>query len=332
MRRYQIVLLVLLLAGAAFVIYQQRTAPYQHCSGRIFGTYYNITYQHESNLEREILEALNGVDSSLSMFNAASTLARINRGEDVALDKPLQYLLPRALTIAAETDGAFDITVAPLVNVWGFGVTTEAWPTAETIDSLMTFVGYDKLSIKGKRIEKSDARTMIDLSAIAKGYAADVVAQMMERNKVRNYMVELGGDLVVKGHGSSTKAWRIGLSRPVEGDSIQAFECILRLTDCAAATSGNYRNFFYKDGVRYAHTIDPHTGYPIAQDIVSATIIAPRCYEADAYATAAMVLGLDGTKALIAKHPSLEAYLIYTTPTGEQEVWMTDGFEKYISK
>ncbi len=331
MKRYKVVLLVLLILGCAFVIYQQRTAPYQHCEGKIFGTYYNATYQNDKDLSKEILKALQDVDASLSMFNPESTISKINNNEDTVLDKPMLYLLPRALKVSEATDGAFDITVAPLVNAWGFGFKGEALPSEQTVDSIRSFVGYEKIRIKGQNIKKDDPRTMLDLSAIAKGYGADMVAQVLDKNKVRNYMIEIGGDIVVHGKGSSGKDWHIGLSKPVENDSIlSGFQCILGLTDCAVATSGNYRNFFFKDGVRYMHTIDPHTGYPVQRDILSATIIAPRCYEADAYATAAMVLGLEKMKEVLSRHKDLEAYFIYTSSTGEQETWMTKGFEKHI--
>ncbi len=333
MKRYKILLLLLLVAGAVFVVWRQHTAPYRHCEGKIFGTYYNITYQHDSDLQREIINALSGVDVSLSMFNANSTLSKINRGEDVELDKQTAYLLPRAIKVSEATDGAFDITVAPLVNAWGFGFKAEEMPSKATIDSILTFTGYEKVRIKGKKLEKDDPRIMIDLSAIAKGYGADVVAQVFENNKVRNYMVEIGGDLVAKGKGDSGKAWKIGVAKPAEdGGTTQGYQCILNLSDCAVATSGNYRNFYYKDGIRYAHTIDPRTGYPVQHEILSATIAARHCYEADAYATATMVAGLEKAKKLFAKQRQLDAYLIYINAKGERKVWMTDGFKKYIKQ
>ncbi len=344
MKRYQIVLLVILIVGAVFVVYQQHTAPYQHCEGAVFGTYYNITYQSEDDLQPAIVEALTSVDASLSMFNPESTIAKLNGGEELALDKGLAYLLPRALKLSETTNGAFDITVAPLVNVWGFGFKEEEWPSEATIDSILTFVGYEKIHVKGNRLVKDDARTMLDFSAIAKGYGVDVVAEVMEANKVRNYMIEIGGDVIVKGKSSRGEAWRIGVSRPtlqapilqdcdtLQNDEQGDYQCILNLTDCAVCTSGNYRNFFYKDGIRFAHTIDPHTGHPIQGDVLSATIIAPHCYEADAYATAAMVLGLEGLKEILAQQKHLEAYIIYITPSGDEAVWTTEGFDKYVNE
>lgn len=322
MKRIHWLALLLLLAGTAFVVYQQHTAPYRHASGNIFGTTYNITYQSSEPLEEEIIKALNSVDASLSMFNQESTLARINRGEDVMLDHHLSYLLPRAQKISEKTSGAFDITVAPLVNAWGFGFKNDSLPSQHVIDSIRQFVGYNTIRIKDERIQKDDQRTMIDLSAIAKGYGADMVAQMLEKAKVQNYMVEIGGEVVVKGENEKGGKWRIGIAHPTENpEEQQGYECVLPLTDCAMATSGNYRNYRDKDGKHYAHTIDPRTGQPIQHDVISATVLARHCFEADAYATSFMVLGLEKAKKIVEESKQLKAYLIYIDKNGEQKTW-----------
>ncbi len=332
MKRYKVILLVLLVVGTGFIAYRQHNAPYRSCEGKIFGTYFKITYQYEKDMEKEILAALGGVDSSLSMFNPKSTVSRLNRGENPDIDNLLLYIFPKAQKISEATGGAFDVTVAPLVNAWGFGFKTEEWPSQQTIDSIRTFVGYEKVRLKGHKIIRDDDRTMIDLSAIAKGYGVDVVAKMLDGEKVQNYMIEIGGEVAVKGNNSKGEPWRIGVSKPVEADQEQqsGFQCVLSLTDCAAATSGNYRNFFYKDGVKYAHTIDPETGYPAKHDILSATIIAPHCYEADAFATAFMVMGVEKAKEVLREQGQLAAYLIYSGDDGKQKVWMSENFHQYI--
>lgn len=332
MKRIHWLLLLLLIAGAALVIYQQNTAPYQHDEGKIFGTYYSITYQNDKNLHEEILQALNKVDASLSTFNENSTVSRLNKGADIEVDGLFEYLFPRAQKVSEVTNGAFDITVAPLVNAWGFGFKEDKWPTQQTIDSIKTFVGYKKLRLKGRRIIKDDPRVMIDLSAIAKGYGSDIVAQVLDKAKVRNYMVEIGGEIVTKGKNAKGEKWRIGVEKPTDSKEDQKqFQCILQLSDCAMATSGNYRNFYYKGGVKYAHTINPVSGYTVQQDIISATIVAPHCYEADAYATSCMVMGLEKAKKMLAKEKHLDAYFIYIR-NGEQKIWMTEGFDKYLLK
>ncbi len=332
MKLYKVILLVLLIAGTAYIAYNQHTAPYRTCEGKIFGTYYKITYQHTDDLQEAILSALGGVDASLSMFNPESTLSKLNRGENPDVDNLLAYLFPRAMKVSEATDGAFDITVAPLVNVWGFGFKNEEWPSQQTIDSIRAFVGYEKVRMQGKKIVRDDDRTMIDLSAIAKGYGCDVVAQLLDKEKSENYMIEIGGEVVVKGESSKGELWSIGVAKPVDvgEEQSEGFQCVLSLKDCAVATSGNYRNFFYKDGVRYAHTIDPHTGYPARHSILSATIVASHCYEADAYATAFMVMGMEKAQQVLEKQSNLAAYLVYTDDKGEWKVWMTDNFHQYI--
>ena len=332
MKRIHWILLIVLIAAAVFVIHLQNTAPYHHDKGQIFGTYYSITYQNDTDLHEEIMKALHEVDSSLSMFNKNSTISRINRGEDINVDKMLAYLFPRAQKISESTDGAFDITVAPLVNAWGFGFKENKWPTDQQIDSIKTFVGYEKVKLENGKIIKNDPRIMVDLSAIAKGYGSDMVAKVMNRAKVRNYMVEIGGEIVTKGKNEKGENWKIGIAKPTENEEEQGdYQCIMQLTDYAAATSGNYRKFFYKDGKKYAHTIDPKSGYPVQHDIISATVLAPACYEADAYATSFMVMGLEKAKAVIESNKDLEAYFIYVRD-GKQQIWMSKGFGEHIVK
>ncbi len=332
MKPYKLILLLLLIGGAAYVLWRQHAAPYRHAEGKIFGTYYNITYQSDEDLDGEILSALNSVDASLSMFNPSSTISKMNRGEDMTLDGHMARLLPRALEICRATGGAFDVTVAPLVNAWGFGFKNEEWPSRAEIDSLMTFVGWGRIRIEGNKLVKDDPRVMIDLSAIAKGYGADVAAGVMERNRVANYMIEIGGDLVTKGKSARGGAWSIGMEKPREKKDVrrEGYQCVLALSGRAAATSGNYRNFRYRDGVRYAHTIDPRTGRPVEREILSATMVARSCYEADAWATAAMVMGLEKTKEALRDRKEPEAYLVYRDSTGAEAVWMSGGFEKYV--
>ncbi len=336
MKRYKIVLFVVLVLGVAFVVWQQRTAPYWHNEGRVFGTYYSVTYQNESDLQREIVAVMEAVDGSMSMFNPESTIAKLNGGVDTTLDAELLYLLPRAEKVSQATDGAFDVTVAPLVNVWGFGFREERWPTSETIDSILEMVGHEKIRIEGKHLVKDDARTMIDLSAIAKGFGVDKVAEMLEKENVRNYLVEIGGDIRVKGKGESGKNWRIGVNKVEEpgeeGEGERGYQCVLELTDCAVATSGNYRNFYDKDGVRYAHTIDPKTGRPVQRDVLSASVVAKDCWEADAYATSIMVMGLEKTQEMAEREKQLDVYVIYEGKDGQEEVWMSKGMEKYVKK
>ena len=298
--------------------------PYQHNKGFIFGTVYNITYQSDKNLEMEIIRELDKVDASLSPFNERSIISKINRNEEAVVDNYFYDVFNLAMQISEDTNGAFDITVAPIVNAWGFGFKSGSSPTSQYIDSLKQFIGYKKVRInKDKHVVKQDERIMLDCSAIAKGYGSDVVARLFNAKGIKNYMIEIGGEIVASGLSDKRLPWKIGITKPSE-DSLgtsNELQTILNITDCAMATSGNYRNFYYKNGKRYAHTIDPRTGYPIQHNILSATVIAKSCAQADAYATSFMVLGLDEAKKILERHPQLLAYLIYTNKDNEYEVW-----------
>lgn len=308
--------------------------PYQHDEGQIFGTFYHITYQNDSSIQTDILAELQKVDNALSMFNKESIISHINRGENVETNEMFESVFNLAEKISDNTDGAFDITVAPLVNAWGFGFKTGNPPTKQTVDSLRAIVGYKKVKLVNHRITKSDARVMLDCSAIAKGYGCDVVARLLEKRGIKNYMVEIGGEVVTHGISEKRLPWKIGVTKPSD-DSLNVnneLQTVLNVKDRAMATSGNYRNFYYRGGKKYAHTIDPATGYPVQHSILSATVLAKCCAEADAYATAFMVMGMEKAKKVIEKHPELMAYLIYSDDKGNLQVWYSPSMEDKIQK
>ena len=337
MKRFlQILFLVALIVGTVLIIRQQQSMPYQYDKGEVFGTFYNITYQSDKNLKGEIEAALKEIDAVFSMYNENSIVAKINRGEKPELNEMFIEVYDMATTVNNETNGAFDITVAPLVNAWGFGFKTKEMPDKHQTDSILAFVGKDKFKVvkEGKKLfpQKSDKRTMLDFSAIAKGYASDYVARLLRRHDVRNFMVEIGGEIVTCGNSEKRLPWKIGVTKPVD-DSLSIeneLQTVLNLTDKAMATSGNYRKFYYKGGKKYAHTIDPKTGQPVQHNILSATVITKNCAAADAYATAFMVLGMDETKKVLEKHPELMVYLIYANDKGENEVWFSPSLEGKI--
>lgn len=308
--------------------------PYQHDEGQIFGTFYHITYQNDSAIQTDILAELQKVDNALSMFNKESIISHINRGENVETNEMFESVFNLAEKISDNTDGAFDITVAPLVNAWGFGFKTGNPPTKQTVDSLRAIVGYKKVKLVNHRITKSDARVMLDCSAIAKGYGCDVVARLLEKRGIKNYMVEIGGEVVTHGISEKRLPWKIGVTKPSD-DSLNVnneLQTVLNVKDRAMATSGNYRNFYYRGGKKYAHTIDPATGYPVQHSILSATVLAKCCAEADAYATAFMVMGMEKAKKVLEKHPELMAYLIYSDDKGNLQVWYSPSMEDKIQK
>ena len=329
---WQLPFLVLLVVGSVLIIRQQQNMPYQHDQGVVFGTIYNVTYQSDKNLNEEILAVLNQVDASLSMFNEQSTISKINRNESVKPDNTFIEVFELAKKISEETSGAFDITVAPLVNAWGFGFKEGQMPDQQAVDSLLAIVGFKKIDLKGGNIVKQDPRIMLDCSAIAKGYGCDMVARLMRSRDIKNYMIEIGGEVVTSGISEKRLPWKIGVTKPTD-DSLsvgQELQTVLNVTDKAMATSGNYRNFYYKNGKKYAHTIDPKTGKPVQHNILSATVLASNCATADAYATSFMVLGLDEARKVLEKHPELMAYFIYSDKNGQNAVWFSPSMKDKI--
>lgn len=315
--------LSVLIIGTVLIVRKQHNMPYIHNQGMVFGTVYSIKYQNDKDLQKEIEAELKKVDNSLSTFNKQSVISKINRNEDVKADGMFAEVFSLARRISDKTGGAFDITVAPMVNLWGFGFKSGTAPSAQAIDSLRSIVSYKKVRLEGRRIVKDDKRTMLDCSAIAKGYGTDVVARFLKTKGIENFMVEIGGEVVTSGVSEARVPWRIGVTKPTD-DSLSVnneVQTVLNVTNKAMATSGNYRNFYYKNGRKYAHTIDPKTGYPVQHNILSATVLANNCATADAYATAFMVLGLEGSKAVLDRHPELMAYLIYSDKDGKNAVW-----------
>lgn len=314
---WQLPFLTLLIIGTILIVQKERNTPYQQHKGMVFGTFYTITYQCDSNLHGSILQVLQQVDNSLSTFNKASIVSAINRNERPALDDMFVQVYHTAMQVSAETDGDFDITVAPLVNVWGFGFKNDTTPTPAVIDSMRQYIGYRTLRIEqadGKKyLKKEHAETMLDFSAVAKGYGCDAVADLLRQRGVKNFMVEIGGEIVAEGTNSKQKPWKIGVSKPIDDtlNTQQGIDTVLNITNKAMATSGNYRNFYYKDGKKYAHTIDPKTGCPVQHSLLSATVLAPTCAMADAYATAFMVMGMEKAKKVLDRHPELQVYFIY---------------------
>ena len=331
---WQLPFLVLLIVGTVVIIRHQSSIPYQHNSGMVFGTTYNITYQCDSNLHNSIIRELEKVDEALSPFNKKSVITAVNNNHDIEVNDMFADVFLLAQKISDDTSGDFDITVAPLVNAWGFGFKNGTQPTKHNIDSLKNIIGYKKVKLEGRKVVKKDKRLMLDCSSIAKGYGSDVVARFLQKRGVKNYMVEIGGEIVTKGISPKRVPWKIGVTRPLD-DSLSVskeLQSVINVTDKAMATSGNYRNFYYKNGKKYAHTIDPHTGYPVQHNILSATVIADNCATADAYATAFMVMGLEKAQKLLERHPELMAYFIYSDKDGKNKTWCSEKLKKKVAE
>lgn len=306
--------------------------------GSVFHTFYHIQYADSIDYHKEIKQLFAEFDGSLSMFNDTSVISRMNQNDsDVIANHYVRTVFEKALEVSNRTNGAFDITVAPLVNLWGFGFKNSDNVNQQMIDSILTFVGYQGvcLDVEG-HLHKNDPRTILDASSIAKGYMCDIVAEFLKGKGVNDYMIEIGGELAIGGRNSQGKIWSVGINQPVN-DSLQIgqpeLRDIMHLTDCGVATSGNYRNFYYKDGQRYAHTIDPKSGYPVQQDILSSTVIAPDCMTADAYATAFMVMGSEHALRVLEADTTLMAYFIVAVPdTDDTDVVYSPGLKKMLGQ
>lgn len=328
-RRNLMWLLIFALATVGILCRHNAPAPYQKTSGLIFGTMYSVTYQSKTDLKSEIDSMLKVFDGSLSPFNDTATISRINRNEQVIADELFTTVFRRSMEISQATNGAFDITVAPLVNTWGFGFKQGRFPDSLMVDSLLQITGYQKVSMTEEgEVTKQDERMMLNCSAIAKGFAVDVIANLLKSKGVENMMVDIGGEVVVCGKNPHSKKWRIGINKPVD-DSLatnQELQTVVEITDAAMATSGNYRNFYYNNGKKYAHTIDPHTGYPVQHSLLSATVVANDCMTADAYATAFMVMGVEKAMEMAESNPEIEAMFIYSDEEGKNQTCQTSGF------
>ena len=311
---------------------------YQQDSGEIFHTSYHITYRHSRSLQKGIDEALQSINQSLSMFNPHSTLSRFNQAGteafDLSDDSLALHLIKQGLHISRLTEGAFDMTVAPLVNLWGFGFHKSQQATQQAIDSIKDFVGYQLLELNGSQLRKKDARVMLDASAIAKGYACDVVAAYLESKGVSDYLVEIGGEICMQGLNSQSKLWTVGIDKPIEDPTAmqRELQSIMQLKDKSMATSGNYRNFYVNNGRKVAHTIDPSSGHPVQHSLLSATVIADNCLTADALATSFMVMGMDRAIALLESMPQVWAYFIYSDNEGNLQTWHSPALKDFILK
>ena len=288
---------------------------YYHNQGHVFGTYYNIRYEAKTDLEKDIQTAFKEFDNSLSMFNPHSVLSAINDNRDTTTNAYFESMWEEAERVNVLSGGAFDITVAPLVNYWGFG-TKKPTPTpslkGREIDSLREFVGFDKVQLVDHHVIKSDPRVQIDCGAVAKGQACDVIADVLRDHGCTNYLVDIGGEVVAEGVNDKGDPWSIGISKPnLNNEGAQAeLQEILPVKSIRMATSGNYRNYYYADGERRSHTIDPRTGEPVQHSVLSATVISSSCMRSDALATACMVLGKEEALGMIERAGDAACYLI----------------------
>lgn len=320
----------------AFIIfsYLRKDEPrLQHLTGQTMGTIiYNVKYMgvYEEGLKTEVDEELRAFNQSLSTYIPDSEISRLNKNGNLIYEsRYFQPVLESSLSIYEKTDGTFDPTVGPLIVAWGFGPNKEI-PSLDSsqVDSLKSMVGFDKVTFDERGIQLPP-NFQIDFSAIAKGYAVDLVAEMLESRGIADYMVEIGGEVRCRGVNDQGKSWALGITDPTISLTENEWLALVRLKDKSLATSGNYRNYYEKDGRIYAHIIDPRTGYNARHNLLSASVFADDCMSADAYATAFMVLGLEASRRIVERE-NIDAFLIYQGEGGELASYVSEGIKPFV--
>lgn len=329
MWRYLTVVALLINACSA----NKNTRPVE-LFGEAQGTYYSIIYYDslERDFQPEIDSLLGDFDQSVSLWVSGSILSKVNNNiEDVRLDDYFTDNFYLAKKVARETNGAFDFTIGSLVKAWGFGHDSHKQVDSIIIDSLLKVVGYEKVDIVNNRIVKQNPNTTFDFNAIAQGYSVDMIGEFLTGKQIGDFLVDIGGEVMAKGKKDDGSPWKVGIERPAEDPgNHRDLTAIIALENLSVATSGNYRNFFEKDGVRYSHIIDPATGYPASHNLLSVSIITDNTALADAYATACMIMGIEKSVAFIEDRNGLEAFFIYSDKDGDYAVYATDGFSNLI--
>ncbi len=341
---YSLVLVLLVLGVFWFrqsgqeTVQENKEPVYRYITGTTMGVIqYNIKYLDPQDrvLKAQVDSLLYKFNMELSVYEMRSTLTKINADTSGEFNYKADYLFPVleiSKKVYEETEGAFDPTVGPLVNAWGFGRQEILnIPSDENLEKLKASVGMDKLAYDEKTIRKSIPNLVLNFNAVAKGYAVDLIAEYFESIGVENYLVEIGRELRAKGMSEKGDTWLIGIVNPKYKEENQnKLGGRVRLENRSLATSGNYENFFVKDGKKYAHTIDPRLGKPVEHNLLSASVFAPNCALADAYATGFMVLGTEKAKEIAEAHPDVDVYLIYTDDAGEMQVYSSPGIADKI--
>jgi thiamine biosynthesis lipoprotein len=327
MKYFQYTLLLFFAAGC------EPPATYCTIDGFTQGTTYHIIYRdaQQRRLQPAIDSLLCAFSKSLSAYDSASVISRLNRNETVDADDYYARAFRRAREVYDDSGGAFDISASPLFNAWGFGFKHREKITPQLLDSLKTFVGMDKVRLDGRRLVKDDARLTLNMNALAQGYSVDVVSEWLEAQGIADYLVEIGGEVRCKGKNKKGKVWAVGIDRPEDGNAVagERLQAVVHFTGRAMVTSGNYRKFYVENGKKYAHIIDPATGRPVTHSLLSATIFAADAITADAYATVFMLVGLARANEMLSQRPQWGAYLVYEED-GVVKTFVTDDVQAML--
>lgn len=325
---------IFLISGLNSILTQAQPEPIK-VEGNAQGTTYHITYFDTKNrdLKPEITALLADFDLSVSTYNPNSIISKINNNQPAKVDQYFIACFTKAKEVWKNTNGAFDPTVYPLVSAWGFGTKKKLKIEKAKIDSILQFVGFDKVVLKRNRILKKDPRIKLDFNAFAQGYSVDVVADFLKSKGITSFVVEIGGEVYANDNKPNGDTWKIGIEEPYDNqESENPTKAIAALHHLAIATSGNNRQYFIENGVKYAHHIDPQTGYPAKNNLLSASIFAKDCISSDANATGVLVMGLEKAKVFLREHSELQAYLIYSDEYGNFKVYKTEGMDALLVK
>jgi thiamine biosynthesis lipoprotein len=304
--------------------------------GEAQGTYFSVIYYDENqrDFQLEVDSILKAFDQSLSLWVHNSLISFVNNSDTaVRVDSFFMDNFNIAVEVAEKTKGAFDPTVGNLTRAWGFGFDASRHVDKQIIDSILAFTGYQNVRVENGYFMKEDPRISIDFNAIAQGYSVDLIGTFLEEQGIENYLVDIGGEVKANGKKHDGTHWKIGIEKPAENmDDARNLKAVVQLKNKSIATSGNYRKFYEEDGIRYSHTINPESGYPVQHSLLSVSVLAGNTAHADAYATAFMVMGLEKSKQFLQEHTSLDAFFIYSDESGNYQTFMTLGFEKILTE
>lgn len=305
-----------------------------HLKGQAQGTYYNMVYYDSlhRNLQPRVDSILKAFDQSVSLWVPNSVLSRVNRNDtNVVLDANFIGNFKYSEEVSKATNGAFDMTVGPLVEAWGFGFENREKVGKHIVDSLLPLVGYQKIKIVDGKVIKADPRMQIDFNGIAQGYSDDVVGRFFDSLGIHNYLIDIGGEVKAKGQKPDGSYWRVGIEKPAaDKDAPRILKAVIVLHNMSVATSGSYRKYYEENGIRYSHTIDPKTGYPVQHSLLSVSVLAKNTALADAYATAFMVMGYKKARTFVENHPGLQAMFIWSAKDKSFKTYATPGFKRLI--
>jgi len=305
-----------------------------HLQGEAQGTYYSMLYYDSlnRNFHPQVDSILKAFDQSVSLWVPNSILSRINRNDtNVVLDKHFIGNFNYSQQVSKATHGAFDMTVGPLVEVWGFGFESRKKVGSHMVDSLMPFIGYQKIKLINGKVNKAVPQMRIDFNGIAQGYSDDVVGRFFKSKGIHNYLIDIGGEVTARGNKADGSPWKVGIEKPApDKDSPRVLKAVITLKNCSVATSGSYRKYYVENGIRYSHTIDPKTGYPVQHSLLSVSVLTNNTALADAYATAFMVMGYHKSRKFVESHPNLDAFFIWSEADGTFQSYATPGFKKVM--